>query len=106
MKRPSFPLIALWAVAALLLGAGALAASLERSPDGVPVGAPGPEVATASVGLESSFQQPAQTNLREQGSGGLDTPLLPRLRSLLGMILLGLLAWAFSVDRSKLAWRV
>ena len=106
MKRPTLPLIALWAVAALLLGAGALAASLERSPDGEPVGVPGLEGATASVGLESPVQEIAQVNLREQGAGGLDTPLLPRLRSLLGMILLGLLAWAFSVDRSNLAWRV
>ena len=106
MKRPPVPLIALWAVAALLLGAGALAASLGHSPGGATVGAPGAAVATASVGPESSPQETAQTNLRGLGAGGLDTPLLPRLRSLLGMILLGLLAWAFSVDRSNLAWRV
>ncbi len=106
MKRPPFPLIALWAVAALLLGAGALAASLGHSPGGAMAGAPGVVVATASVSQENSPQETAQIDLREQGAGGLNTPLLPRLRSLLGMILLGLLAWAFSVDRSNLAWRV
>jgi CNT family concentrative nucleoside transporter len=37
---------------------------------------------------------------------GLDTPLLPRLRAVLGLLLLGFLAWAFSVDRKSLAWRV
>ena len=110
MKRPPFPLLALWGVAALLLGAGVLAASLENSSNGVPVGAPigapGVAVATASASLESAPQETAQTSLRDQAAGGLNTPLLPRLRSLLGMILLGLLAWAFSVDRSNVAWRV
>ncbi len=122
MKRPPIPLLALWGVAALLLGAGVLAASLENSPDGAPIGAPiggpieapigapveapGVAVATASASLESAPQETAQTSLRDQAAGGLNTPLLPRLRSLLGMILLGLLAWAFSVDRSNVAWRV
>ncbi len=114
MKRPPIPLLALWGVAALLLGAGVLAASLENSPDGAPngalveapIGAPGVAVATASASLESTPQETAQTSLRDQAAGGLNTPLLPRLRSLLGMILLGLLAWAFSVDRSNVAWRV
>ena len=106
MKRPPFPLIALWAVAILLLGAGALAASLRPSLDEVPGGGLGMEAATVPGGEVVSPQEMAQVSLREQVEGGLDTPLLPRLRSLLGMVLLGLLAWAFSVDRSNLAWRV
>jgi CNT family concentrative nucleoside transporter len=36
----------------------------------------------------------------------LDTPLLARLRSVLGLLLLGFLAWLFSVNRGNLAWRV
>ena len=106
MKRPSYPLVALWAVAALLLGTGALAASFDRAPDGTLAEPAGAGVATVNGGLEGSPQEPAQTNLRDQGEGGLNTPLLPRLRSLFGMLLLGFLAWAFSVDRSNLAWRV
>lgn len=39
-------------------------------------------------------------------SGGLDTPLLDRARSLLGLVALTGLAWAFSIDRSRVAWRV
>ena len=128
MKRPPVPLIALWAVAALLLGAGALAGSLRHSPDEVPGGGlisggglvrgvgldrggggdrgGGAEASVVSGGEEIASQETAQISLREQVEGSLDTPLLPRLRSLLGMVLLGLLAWAFSVDRSNLAWRV
>ena len=106
MKRPSYPLVALWAVAALLLGTGALAASLERSPDGALAGPARADVISAAGDSGGSLPETTQTNLRDQGEGGLATPLLPRLRSLLGMVLLGLLAWAFSVDRSNLAWRV
>ncbi len=106
MKRPPFPLLALWAVAILLLGAGALAASLKPSLDEVPGGGLGVEAETVSGEEVVSPQETAQISLREQVEVGLDTPLLPRLRSLLGMVLLGLLAWAFSVDRSNLAWRV
>jgi len=106
MKRPSKPLIALWAVAAVLLGAGALAGSLDPSSDLASSGPPGASVASVSVDPELVSQETGQTNLRDQGQGGLNTPLLPRLRSLLGMILLGLLAWSFSVDRTNLAWRV
>jgi CNT family concentrative nucleoside transporter len=38
--------------------------------------------------------------------GGLDTPLLARARSLLGLLTLTALAWLLSVDRSRIAWRV
>ena len=40
------------------------------------------------------------------GARSLDTPLLLRLRSLLGLLALGLLAWALSVNRRKVPWRV
>jgi hypothetical protein len=96
------PLLALWTVAAFLMGAGALAASLESpATDSIAVTSDGGSGVDTPPG-----QEVGQINLREQGEGGLDTPLLPRLRSLLGMILLGALAWAFSVDRSNVAWRV
>jgi len=105
MKRPSIPLIALWAVAALLLGVGALAASLDGSTKaGVPVAeVASPGVAPAAL---APGQAQGQTSLRAQGEGGLETPLLQRLRSLVGMLLLGGLAWVFSVNRSNVAWRV
>jgi CNT family concentrative nucleoside transporter len=39
-------------------------------------------------------------------SGGLDTPLTDRLRSLVGLVALTGLAWLLSRDRSRFAWRV
>ncbi len=38
--------------------------------------------------------------------GSLDTPLLDRLRSVLGLFLLALVAWGMSVDRKNIPWRV
>ena len=103
MKRPSPPVLVLWALTALLLGGGILGATL-KSPDSSPgrvVKAAGAaSVPSPSPGLTT------QTRLQDQAGEGLDTPLLPRLRSLLGMLVLGLLAWLFSVDRSRVAWRV
>ncbi|HUF75788.1 MAG TPA: nucleoside transporter C-terminal domain-containing protein, partial [Longimicrobiales bacterium] len=39
-------------------------------------------------------------------SGGLGTPLVERLRSVLGLLALTGLAWLMSVDRGRVAWRV
>ncbi|MBT8397227.1 MAG: NupC/NupG family nucleoside CNT transporter [Gemmatimonadetes bacterium] len=106
--------MALWACAAILLAVGVLQASGAPSQTVADLAAasnenPGPTVqgvAGPDGEVAEAPQGPAQTSLREQGEGGLDTPLLPRLRSVLGMLLLGGIAWAFSVDRSNLAWRV
>ncbi len=117
MKRPSLPLMMLWTVATVLLVSGALAGSLGAHPgvtetvmDGTTSGPDGGLAASDGADAPTTkgavSQGPGQTSLRAQGEGGLDTPLLARLRSLVGMILLGLIAWAFSVDRSNLAWRV
>jgi len=38
--------------------------------------------------------------------GALNTPLLQRLRSLVGLFLLALVAWLMSVDRKNIPWRV
>ncbi len=94
MRRPPLPLLALWAAALFLLGAGALEASWESPPGG------------ASSGLAAGFQGPGGNQGVLAEVGELDTPLVQRLRSLLGMVLLAGLAWVFSVDRSRLAWRV
>ncbi len=37
--------------------------------------------------------------------GGLDTPWVERARSLLGLLVLGGIAWALSTDRRKIVWR-
>jgi concentrative nucleoside transporter, CNT family len=38
--------------------------------------------------------------------GALGTPLVDRLRSLLGLFVLGAMAWGLSTDRSKIQWRI
>ncbi len=118
MKKPSHALIVLWALAAILLGTGAILGALEReSPreviEGIGMAAVGlPMVEGAEAAAPSSAtdiglaQQEGQTLLSDQISEGLDTPLLPRLRSLLGMLLLVAIAWGLSVKRTQVPWRV
>ncbi len=103
MKRPPLVIVALWAVAILLVGTGALSAALKGKSTEV-VGDASLVQARDDGGAPPPVQ--VQTRLREQVGSGLDTPLLPRLRSFLGMVLLCALAWALSVDRKTLAWRV
>ena len=52
-----------------------------------------------SVALQAS----AQISVPQ---GSLDTPLPDRLRSVLGLLLLALVAWGMSVDRKNIPWRV
>jgi CNT family concentrative nucleoside transporter len=66
------------AVALLLLGCAALVLA-------------GPIVAQQPIGVPQ---------------GSLDTPLVDRLRSLVGLLVLTGLAWSMSIDRSRVAWRV
>lgn len=100
MKRPSRPLLVLWTAAAILLiaGAGASVAGDEASPPeaSMTVGAATPTIAP-------SVQSPTQISVP---TGDLDTPLAERLRSLLGLLALGGIAWGLSIDRSNIQWRV
>jgi len=97
MTRPSSWLVVLWAAAALLVATGAWTTVRADRGEGAASGvAP---AATAQVDPTG----PAQVSVPR---GSLGTPLLPRLRSLLGMVALLALAWGISVDRSKVAWRV
>lgn len=77
--------------AGLLVGAGEAAAA------GPPArGVPDPPAATAST--------PAQAGVT--GGEAPDASLPQRLRSALGLILLTVLAWALSTDRSVVDWRI
>ena len=88
MKRPSPRIAVLWTCAAILLVTGA-SASLGAEP--------------ASVAPTAAIQASAQISVPQ---GALDTPLLDRLRSVLGLFLLAFAAWLMSVDRKNIAWRV
>ena len=80
--------------------APAIAATRADASPGAPGAAPTPALSAASARQAN----PSATIRVPRGS--LGTPLLPRLRSLLGMLVLTLLAWSLSVDRSRVPWRV
>jgi len=131
MKKPAVSILVLWAVALLLLGTGALSTLLAgdeawHSP-AFPViwvgGWAGREPERVSAPQEAGEPPEAlrgptrspdpgpdlgtrQLSLRDQLESGLGTSIAGRLQSVLGLLVLGLLAWAFSVDRKNLAWRV
>ncbi len=91
MKRPGTPLVVLWTTAVVLVSAGAWTT----------LGAEVPE--TAAVEAQA---QPQATPRVSVPQGALDTPLLERLRSVLGLLALTGIAWLMSVDRARVAWRV
>ncbi len=103
MTRPfRFALLAA-AIALLLAPAPGSAAGLPAAPAGtaaVEVPAAAPEATTAPAAA------PVQDATIRVPRGSLDTPLLARLRSLLGLLALTGLAWLLSSNRSRIPWRV
>lgn len=89
----------LWLAALLLLAAGAGTA---LRADGLG----GPASAALDVGSTVAPTAPQAIPQISVPRGSLGTPLLPRLRSLLGLLALALLAWSLSVDRKNVQWRV
>ena len=70
---------------------------------------PRPELSGLALGLalavlmpEEVFAQANQILVPDR----LDTPLLTRLRSLVGLVALGFIAWSMSTDRKRIPWRV
>jgi concentrative nucleoside transporter, CNT family len=107
MKRPRTGLWILWAAAGLLIGAGA-ASALRAEPSAT---APAATLASPDASTAARVAAAAQSPVGPPPRiivprGALDTPLLARLRSLLGLLALTGLAWLLSVDRGRVAWRV
>ena len=88
MRRPSRALFALWTSTAVLLLVGFFASGASGSV---------PEVASALQDPGSALGGIGQS---------LDTSLGDRARSLLGLLLLGGVAWAFSTNRKAVDWRL
>jgi concentrative nucleoside transporter, CNT family len=122
MKRISKTVLGLWLVAATLLVTGiAIAAPIgDESDTASALTAPegsGPEFEN-STGTSDLDTKEAAAGLTQQLTGGrqatsvsslgqsLDTPLLERLRSLIGLAVLALVAWLMSVNRKRVPWRV
>jgi CNT family concentrative nucleoside transporter len=92
MKRPGTALVVLWTAAVVLVSAGAW----------TPRGAAAP---AAAVAVQAQPQAQAGPRLSVP-QGALGTPLLERLRSVLGLLALTGIAWLMSIDRARVAWRV
>ncbi|MFV2005841.1 MAG: NupC/NupG family nucleoside CNT transporter [Longimicrobiales bacterium] len=104
MKRPSRGLLALWLVAGMFLATG-----LGLAVTNLVASAPGPDAldAVPAVGTSiSAAAAPTQARGISPIGRDLDTPFSQRLRSLLGLAVLGLLAWTMSVNRKLIPWRV
>ena len=94
MKRPSRGILFLWTAAAMLLLTGAaLAGAADIAQDEASA------FALSGVGTTSPLQ------ISEIGRN-LNTPLADRPRSLLGLFVLGFIAWLLSNDRKAIPWRV
>jgi concentrative nucleoside transporter, CNT family len=98
MIRPSRSILFLWSLAALFLLAGAWA-GIAQDPVPLPADTVA-ELLEPAPGQEAPGLQPGFT------ADSLDTPFLDRLRSVFGLLLIGLIAWAISVNRAAIPWRV
>ncbi len=118
MKRPSPLLLSLWSVTLVLLLAGAVHAGAAKpvaeaapsataaSPTAEPAaGGPAAAESTAPALATSAAQVTPQGQLGGIGRS-LDTPLSARFRSLIGLLLLAVIAWALSLNRRRIPWRV
>ena len=94
-------MLALWSVCAFLACAGGV-----RALSGSPAPEEGVPSAAAAAPVASPAAQQADQGQIRVPSGSLGTPLLPRLRSLLGLAALLVVAWLLSADRSRVPWRV
>jgi CNT family concentrative nucleoside transporter len=95
MIRPRPAVVVLWALCALLVSTGAWAALGAGT-----VSAAGVESVTTA-----ERQSGPQVGIRIP-RGSLNTPLSERLRSLVGLFALTLIAWLLSMDRRRVPWRV
>ena len=111
MRRPSYPLLVLWSAALILLVAGLFgswapgASAAVPSAGGVAAAAPLP---ATPAGPTLSTVEEVQAPTGQLGGIGrsLDTSMMDRARSLLGLLLLGGVAWGFSTHRSRIDWRL
>ena len=94
MRRPSRSILVLWSLAILLLLAGAWS-GIAQDPVPLPADTVAQVLGAEATGLQPGFAADA-----------LDTSLLDRLRSVLGLLLIGGIAWGLSVNRKAIPWRV
>ena len=91
MKAPGPAVAVLWVTAAILILTGAWQTMGAET-------APYASLVTQTV--------PQVANQISVPNGSLDLPLVERLRSILGLALLVVIAWGLSVDRKNVHWRI
>jgi CNT family concentrative nucleoside transporter len=96
-------LLILWTCGATFLGIGAWTSVRADAP---PDAAARPVAESATALPQAATAQPQETRQLAVPRGSLGTPVLPRLRSLLGLLVLTALAWGLSVHRESVDWRV
>jgi concentrative nucleoside transporter, CNT family len=113
MARISRPLLVLWTAAIVLLLAGVVVRSLDAGPGagGVAASASQDGAGAAGGAVGSPDQEAAGRQAEEaRGLGSLradvDVPLHQRLLSVLGLVVMLVLAWLLSIDRRVVQWRV
>ena len=111
MTRPGPVVLALWIAAALLLGAGVWRSVWADAGTGGDVVLTTGAGSTLQAGTDGASPATgagpaARAQTIRVPKGNLGTPLAARARSLLGLVLLAVLAWALSVDRHRVQWRV
>jgi len=110
MIRPRPAVVALWALTALLVTTGAWTALGAGTPDAAPSTTGAPATAAAAPAVPAAGAAPQEAAGQQVGlrvpRGGLNTPLSERLRSLVGLFALTLIAWLLSMDRKRVPWRV
>jgi len=127
MRRPSRSVLVLWSLTALFLLAGAWSAGAVGvpfqetipetlglqpvvAPEGTaaaPEGVLAPEGPAAQEGVTVAAPEDATTATPgAQGAGGSRSALFDRLRAVLGLLLLGGIAWSLSSDRRRIPWRI
>jgi concentrative nucleoside transporter, CNT family len=110
MKRPRAPTVALCLSGLIMVGFGAAlpARGAHAAHTSQPADPPGVVQAASLLPTTAAAPAPApqQRATIEVPRGSLGTPLLPRLRSLLGLLVLTFIAWLLSTDRSRVPWRV
>ena len=106
MKRPRPALAALWVLCAVLVCSGAWTALNAASPAHATVKSDASEASVAAPPASAQAPQSGPQATIRVPTGSLGTPLLPRLRSVLGLAVLLLIAWLMSTDRRRVPWRV
>ena len=128
--RPSIPTAVLWAVAILLFGAGAVSRMDAAAPAPAPATMAAQEVSSqvpegtgelddqggiieasdsaraTGVGAAPDSAGPIQEVRLGETRSDVEVPFYQRLVSVLGLVVLLLIAWALSVNRGLVDWRI